>query len=775
MGRTTNQETLADLSGDPDKDDALLLSLRNPLRGAEPLLSETALLVDRKDHLVSTYRRLRHRLRATVPDQRQSEMLGALGFCLLTERMLANTFGVEGAASSQVDWDRRQRELNIRFEQPGVKDAFARLYDFPHELDLGSATIHRLGTTSFLLRCRSKSIDAAGPSALKCLLYPYMRLGAVVEATKRYADTYKSADPSTTRHMVRVYRSTAQWVWMEFITGRTLSEALRAEALLDESPPTGLRSDRLRRYGLPVLQALHDVPSSHLDLSPSNIMVRDTGDTESQQMNADIVLIDFGENHLLTQNVASGRISSETARYVAPELLESRSRGGSTGYEDVYSVGQILLELAGYDEADGGYIPTRLYKDTPLIGRLIEDLLDREPGNRLLLSGLDLTPPIEGDRRETMYADLRRRLTQALTAHNVMAKVTPTLAPKDRAGSGWVGRSWAALSSLATSLVLIFGTVAKPLQFRKIMKQGDEVGTEYGVFFRWAMACSTTSAIGLFLIIAQLRNATQRVGFVPGLSTVLHGTPPFVDPSALLHHYAPLPRGFPPGWDVLPALLVALTFAVTATRYYLEIFSMLTVRRMRLTIGRRIVELLTRMMSLGTILVVPATIFLRNQWLIFWGAAMLFIVANNLANWALASSLVARGSAEFSTIRKSDLADSVDTYAEWWKLMLYYGAFLCALGVLVDLGVLKDLVLYAVLAIAVNMLGLYRGNCGKKAPGLRAALSRAWATGERLEALHRRAASSGQPNQAGAPKRWQLPAASALSGLLRRAGSRIGG
>jgi hypothetical protein len=78
--------------------------------------------------------------------------------------------------------------------------------------------------------------------------------------------------------------------------------------------------------------------------------------------------------------------------------------------------------------------------------------------------------------------------------------------------------------------------------------------------------------------------------------------------------------------------------------------------------------------------------------------------------------------------------------------------------------VLKDLVLYAVLAIAVNMLGLYRGNCGKKAPGLRAALARAWATGERLEALHRRVASSGQARQAGAPSRRQLPAASALSG-----------
>jgi protein kinase-like protein len=772
MGTTDNWQTLADLSGDPERDDALLLSLGSPLRGAEPLLSERDLLVDRRGHLESAYGRLTHRIAASVPDQRQSELLGVLGFCLLTERMLAYTFGVEGAASSQVDWDRRQRELNDSFSEPGVRDAFALLYDFPPELDLGSATIHRLGTTSFLLRCLSRSIDAAGPSALKCLLYPYLRLGAVVEATRGYADRYQSADPTTTRHMVRVYRATTRWVWMEFITGRTLGEALRAEARLDESPPPGLRSDRLKRYGLPLLQALHDVRYNHLDLSPSNIMIRDTEDPDIHQMSADIVLIDFGENHMLTQNVASGRISSETARYVAPELLESRSRGGSTGYEDVYSVGQILLELAGYDEADGGYIPTRLYKDTPLIGRLIEDLLDREPSNRLLLSGLDLAPPIEDDRRKAMYDDLRGRLTQALTAHNVMARVTPTLAPRDRAGSGWVGRSWAALASLAASLVLIFGTVAKPLQFRRIMRQGDEVGTEYGVFFRWAMACSTTSAIGLFLIIAQLRNATQRVGFVPGLSIVLHGTPPFVDLSALLRHYAPLPRGFPPGWDALPALLVALTFAVTATRYYLEIFSMLTVRRMRLTIGRRIVEVLTRMMSLGTILILPATILFRSQWLIFWGAAMLFIVANNFANWALASSLVARGSTQFSTIRKSDLADSVDTYAEWWKLMLAYGAFLCGLGVLIDLGVLKDLVLYAVLAIAVNMLGLYRGNCGKKAPGLRAALARAWATGERLEALHRRTASSGQPTQSGAPKRWQLPAASALSGLLRRAGGR---
>jgi hypothetical protein len=181
------------------------------------------------------------------------------------------------------------------------------------------------------------------------------------------------------------------------VDGPTLLEVLQATA------GEGLRADRLTRYGLSLVRALGAVPSAHLDLSPSNILVEDDS---AMSAAARLVLIDFGENYLLTQNVAGGRVLAETTRYVAPELLGSRAPGQvPTGYEDVYSLGQILLELAGYNAAEAGYLPGELFLDAPLVGRLIEDLVDRSPDNRLLLSRLQLGVPLADQRREA-YREL---------------------------------------------------------------------------------------------------------------------------------------------------------------------------------------------------------------------------------------------------------------------------------------------------------------------------------------------------------------------------------
>jgi protein kinase-like protein len=741
--REPRRRTLADISGDPVADDALLDGLdldghQDLVRAAGPLLRDSTLLLDRAEHLASAYERRRERASPGSPTEQEAKIAGLLGFCLLTERMLACTLGMPSTAGRQ-GWNEWQRELNSRFVEPGVRGVFASLYGFPgRDLELASATVHRLGTTSFILKCRSRSVDAAGPSALKCLLYPYAGMRTITDATSSYATAYGAAAPKRNRRMVRVYRSTKLWVWMEFIEGQTLDEALGADRARVESRTRGLRSDLLRWYGLPLLEALAEVEADHLDLSPSNIMVRAAPRSGPRPSGADIVLIDFGQNYLLTHDVGPGRVSAETARYIAPELLESRARGRASGLEDVYSAGQILLELAGYDGSEGGFIPTPLYMDTPFVGRLIEDMLDRDPGRRLLLSRLDATSPVGGDRRRELFADLHLRLTQALGAHDVMAGMTPSLALQETAGSGWLGRIRATAGELSASFLLMVDTVGKPLQFRRVMKQGDEIGAQFGTFFRWAMICSLAWAICWYAVLKGIHDATQQVALYPDLETVVHAAPPFLDVGAIVRHYAPLPWAWPAGWSALPTLLVALTFGVTCSRYYLEIFSMLTVRRMPSTIGRLSTETLMRSTAIGAALVVPCLALFSGHWLLFWGVAMLVIVANNFANYQLARALVARGNRLFSTVRESDLTQTIEAFAEWYKLMLYYALVLIGLEAIHDLGLSRDIVLITLFVMVGNMLILYRGNCGRKAPGLRAALARAYATGERLESLRRR-------------------------------------
>jgi serine/threonine protein kinase len=745
--------SFVDITGtDQDVDDALLASLPDVIEALDPLLSSPALLDERADVLARTYQRWRRRARSSQPGYERSEICGALGFALFTQRVLR--YARERPASGS-HWQRIHRELNLRFRPDEVKDVFDRLYGFPGEGHaLATAEVHRIGTTSFILKCLPSRASASTMAALKCLIYPYTRMEAIAGVTRDYAREYGRDPGRPCPQMVEVYRSTERWVLMRFVDGRSLSEVLRDESEAGDEHPLGLRADRLRRYGLPLLHALSVVPRPHLDLSPSNVMV-ETPDDDEPTAPARLVLVDFGQNYLLTHDVAGGRVHPETTRYVAPELLGSRASSRPlTGYEDVYSVGQILLELAGYGRADGAFIPSDLFMEAPLVARLIEDLLDNEPVHRLLLIGLDLGPSIV-DRREAAYHELRSRLDDALKAHRSLARSTPSLVPRPRPDPRWYRRAGGALAALASQPAQLRSLAAdfpadriaaraldfralKFLKFLQVARTADGLSAEFRPFFRWALVCSAGWTVVWAVALKFIHDDTQQVSLLPDVHSVIRASPPFVDLGAVLHHYAPLPRAAPPGWENLPVQLVALTFGLTVTRYYLEIFSMLRLKGTRRTPGVVAASVLMRMMALGGVAVTLAYPFFISHWLLYWGLLIMLIVANNLANYRVADSFVRRGEQVFSTLRRSDLHRSVDSYAEWWRLMMYYGIGLWFLDWTISTGFNRDVLTYAALVMAINMLALYLGNCGKKAPGLRATLSRAFVTGERLDARERR-------------------------------------
>jgi hypothetical protein len=755
MPRRTN--SFVDLSGcDPSADDALLASLPDMIAAAEPLLSNPALLEERAEALATTYRRWRRRGRTAGTDARRADVCGALGFCLFTLRVLRSA---RSAPLSPSRWRRVSRELNLLFRPPEVKAVFSRLYDFPGgEYDLAGAVVHRIGTTSFLLKVLPAPGSAATTAALKCLLYPYTRMESLAGATRHYADDYGRDASRPCRQMVEVYRSTSKWVLMRFVDGPTLAEILRDEVHAADGPPSGLRADRLRRYGVALVRALAAVPFPHLDLSPSNVIVESQDPDVPAGPEARLVLIDFGQNYLLTQDVAGGLVLPETVRYIAPELLGSRAAHREpTGYEDVYSLGQTLLELAGYGESDGGYIPTSLFMEAPLVGRLIEDLLDQQPVNRLLLSLQPLGPSIVDERR-AVYDELLKRLQDALAAHDSLARAAElSPAPAD---TNLLRRAWVALTRAADEpsrlrrLAEAFPAeavvarvrdfpVAKFVKFLQVIRHADGLAAEFRPFFRWAVICSAGWAVVWFLVLGSIHEDTQKVSLLPNVADVLRPFFPFVDVAALARHYAPLPRAWPPGWADLPSRVATLTFGLTITRYYLEIFSMLGLRSLRQTVHVVAARVLMRMMALGGLATILAYQYVvarsfPSHGALYWGLAMQLVVANNLVSQRLARACVREGEREFSTIRRSDLGRSVDAFDEWWKLMFWYSVVLCGFDLVINAGLAKDVVLYALLVILVNVLVLYRGNCGKKAPGLRATLSRAYVTGERLEARRQR-------------------------------------
>jgi hypothetical protein len=134
---------------------------------------------------------------------------------------------------------------------------------------------------------------------------------------------------------------------------------------------------------------------------------------------------------------------------------------------------------------------------------------------------------------------------------------------------------------------------------------------------------------------------------------------------------------------------------------------------------------------------VALSVWLLPDWMLVTAALMLWIVLDNYLSCELATRLARRGERAFSTIRDSDLLENLDKFSEWWTLMLAYAVVLIAIAALVRLGLAHDVWVYALVVIALNMVKLYRSNCGKLAPGVRASLRRALVTGERLEALDR--------------------------------------
>jgi hypothetical protein len=747
--------TIEGLSGDARHDDELLLSFADPLEEIKPYLEERdwmnrarpdARSAYRLRHVAKAFQRWRIRASRETLTHRESRVLGALGFCLLSMRMVYYTTRLEGQGESTGAWPQRLRRLNRLFQQPSVRDAFAELYDFPEgDLKLASATIHRLGTTSFILRCDPVGRDA-NVSALKCLLYPYIGNSDIADATEGYLKEYGQAERRVP--MARIYDSGRKWIRMEFIEGGTLAEAVREEDANGARRPSRLRVDVLRRFGLPLLDALAGVPYPHMDLSPSNVMVRDRTPAER----ADIVLIDFGENYLLTHNVSSGSVSAETARYVAPELLRSRMGREGTGYEDIFSVGQILLDLAGYSSGSGGgYIPNDLFMDAPFLAHLVEDMLDEDPEKRLLLIRSASASSLDQEARSSVYRELSKRLEEGLDAHEVLATVTPTLV--DTPGQPtetWWGRARQQVRSWLGSLPTMLKAVSQPLKYAQLARRQTGVASEYRYLLVWLSLSSIGWAVAWGNTIARLR-ADPAFGMLVPSSKGLYGLVVNRDRLAnLVHRYQEL-RSLPvQRWEDLLATLVFLSVGLVAARYYLEIFSSLTVRRLPRTLETTVVEVLMRLCALwvGPIVLI-ANLFVGRHWGIF-GWVMALIVANNYACWRLADRLVRDGEREFSTMKRSDLRHSIQVYAEWWKLMFAYGVVVTFLGVLVEAGLAHDLVIYSFVLMAVNMLSLYRSNCGKKAPGLRASLSRAYVGGERLHALTRRRAAGTDARQSGA-------------------------
>ncbi|MFJ2597275.1 protein kinase domain-containing protein [Streptomyces erythrochromogenes] len=184
------------------------------------------------------------------------------------------------------------------------------------------------------------------------------------------------------------------WIAAEFLTGPTLSDAVRSHGPLDE--PT------VRALAASLAGALRDIHAAglvHRDLKPANIVLTATGPR----------VIDFGiarPEHGLTLT-ATGQVPV-TPGYGAPEQVLGQRVGPSA---DVFSLGAVLVYAAtGQHAYEGSHVAAvqyevvhgepRLDRVPPALRPLIGPLLARDPAARPLpdLIARSFAPPRGAER-----------------------------------------------------------------------------------------------------------------------------------------------------------------------------------------------------------------------------------------------------------------------------------------------------------------------------------------------------------------------------------------
>jgi serine/threonine protein kinase len=604
------------------------------------------------------------------------------------------------------------------FAEGPTQECFRVFYEISDEYDLAGAELHRVGTTSLILKCptRPKSeTDKPRVVALKCLLPRYHKVRAITASTEAY-EAEHSLELSGIPY---VYHSTPLTIAMDFIEGPTLAEVLADRAVPDDRSVEEQTRERalydtdiefIREIGLAICEKLSELIAHggrhHLDLSPSNIILVN-GPSEPVR----IALIDFGHNFAISERVGTSAAFRRASLYVDPELLDNPSLDDWRC--DVYSLGVILLEAAAKRkvqredlaaELDRLWQGERPWDGAPGLARAIEELIDRDPNQRLALMK-------QVDEVVDPYAYLRKLILQETEVLEIYESRTTAH------GFGLL-RGIGLLRLINNPQLKNLFEVAKQVE-----EPVDDAYADFPALAKWAvvaMGCWVV-ALGTFVTytLADLGWAAV-VPWVTQLSDAVHAR-------------------FEVGefWENLPGRLVAISFSLTAVTYYVNNFSTLSPKRLGVRIGDAS-EVAMRATSLGLVFpIMWAMVYAPHAWPLCSAIGTMLVVVNNF----FALRIAIRGNRvgwRFSTRRAVGDRFITDVFKEWWVLMGAYSVSMFAIGVLLMTGLAHDETIFAVLVIVINVAKMYRLNCVETAPQVRGSLSRDILTLRRADELEAR-------------------------------------
>jgi serine/threonine protein kinase len=611
-----------------------------------------------------------------------------------TPPILYEVFGDPGVRQFFLDLYRPPRTRNSK--QPSKAQENARLSTiFWDTLDVQSLRIHRLGTTSFILRGRTEFVRGE-EIALKCLIFPYTRVGIIESATRDYAIDYPSGEVPGT---AKVFCSTAKWIMMEFVDGITLRELLDARS--EKISANGHYPDAyqlVEAIAFPLIAALRALTHkgySHKDLAPSNIMLIHRGD-----LRYDIVLIDLGRNYLYTKRIGIGETGE--AFFVAPEI---RDDGRTSTTSDLYSIGLILAEICDPGRVQDGSVPEAVYMYRPALARLIEDLIDVKPAQRMLLLN-----HISTDQYEAVTSSLGDILATSPilygNRHGIARSTVDVLLPSSRQAS-------------------------KLFQFwLKSRFTKSRISENSGWLVAWSGVCTFN-----WLIVFS-------VCFLWGLRDF--GIDDFGLPISVFNKMAGTGNSIPildslraadyltTDWrNNLPARVVGMTTGMACVKYYQNIFSGLTIRSIR---GRSAVglEIVMRYCAFCTFLPVLIGNLIEPRWTLWLLISGYFIIAlNNYLAYRFSKRVFRDARLRFSTVNLA-AESTLRMFGQWWPGMGLYIIFLCGIATGLQVGILRDSYVYFTMVTLVSLFVFYLSKDILLGPVVRGVLTHAFISGERL-------------------------------------------
>ncbi|WP_112141389.1 protein kinase domain-containing protein [Glycomyces dulcitolivorans] len=621
------------------------------------------------------------------------------------------------------------RSAIVALYDPALRGGSERAREEWAGLDFRTLEFHRHGTTSIIFKGNAKEAHgSAAKFALKCLIYPYERIPAIAEATRGYREEFGRSG-SADSPLVRAWASHDSWILMDFVKGDTLAQVLRELQERRREPKREIKRrvdlEQLRRLGGPLLRAMVELEGAqrhHHDLTPSNIIVED------DERGVRFRLIDLGVNYLHLRAL-SGAERGE-ADFVAPEVKETGAGGDES---DLYSLGMLLIAIAGIPRRSEHLVPDQFYTASAGLARILEDLVDTDPDRRLLVTGVVADEP--------RYAQIEKLLLREV---EVLA-------------AGEADRPDGRLR-LPRQILPGAATVARQRRIAAVRrKQVKETGgsahlRQARYLMWWAIGCAVLWWATMAIVLtwwardlgidwaAKWFDLANQVFDRKGEGLV------FFDDIRAADYPIPDP------WGNLPVRIAAFTYALPSYRFYLYLLAEMTPFSGIPRHGMRQVRTVAAAVAMRTAAIWPAVLVLvptlvqRDWWMLACPigvvSAALFISGLSFFGRDAIERAKDRG---LSTVSRTDAP--LGRLASWEPMAWMYCVPVVVIGPLLYLGVIQDELVY-VCAIGLINVGIWflKDTVGD-APNVRMSLNRAILAAERLDRLEQRERAAAVPDQ----------------------------